>query len=304
MNIAVSGGSGFIGSGLVKALVCQGHDVRVLSRYDRYQDDVENFQANLCDPSSQAKLEAFLDRVDVMFHCAGQINDESLMRSLHVDGTQRLIEAAKGRVGRWVQLSSVGAYGIARASVITETSPEAPLGIYETTKTESDEIVRNSGLPFVILRPSNVFGNKMTNQSLFQLLSIIRRGLFFLIGKKGAVVNYIHVDDVVSALLKCGFHPQALGNVYNLSQNIDVEQMATACLSGLGVDRTLLRLPEAPFRVMAFLAGWFPGFPLTASRIDAMTSHCKYDSEKIVKELGFDFEFSLEERLISFSKSV
>lgn len=304
MKIAVSGGSGFIGSNLVQALVLQGHDVRVLSRYDNSQKEVENFQANLCDPSSRAKLEAFLDGVDILFHCAGQVTDEALMSSLHVDGTQRLVEAAEGRVGRWVQLSSVGAYGVFRDGVITEASPEAPIGIYETTKTQSDEIVRNSGLPFVILRPSNVFGNTMNNQSLFQLVRAIRQGLFFLIGKKGSIVNYIHVDDVVSALITCGFHPKAPGNVYNLSQNIDIEHMAQAFLNGLGVERTLFRLPEIPLRVMAFLVGWFPRFPLSLSRIDAMTSKCKYGSEKIVRELEFNFEFSLEERFLQFSRSV
>ena len=302
MLVAVTGASGFIGKRLVKALVGEGHKVRILSRRNRCIENVECFCGDLINPEIQ--FDTFLDGVDILFHCAGEIVNESQMESIHVDGTRRLVLAAQGRIGRWVQLSSVGAYGYCREGVVTETSPEVPLGTYETTKTQSDEIVRNSGLPFVILRPSNVFGPTMTNQSLFQLVEMIRRGLFFLIGNKKALANYVHVDDVVNAILKCGFHPKAIGNVFNLSQTISIEQMSKAFLQGHGLKSTLHRLPELPLRLVVFLLGWIPGFPLTSPRIDAMTSCCRYDSTKIVEELEYTFESSLEERFFDFSRSL
>jgi len=300
--VAVTGASGFIGKRLVKALVGEGHKVRILSRRNLCMENVECFCGDLINPEIQ--LDTFLDGVDILFHCAGEIVNKSQMESIHVDGTRRLVLAAQGRIGRWVQLSSVGAYGYCREGVVTETSPEVPLGTYETTKTQSDEIVRNSGLPYVILRPSNVFGPTMTNQSLFQLVEMIRRGLFFLIGNKRALANYVHVDDVVNALIKCGFHPNATGNVFNLSQSIRVNQMAQAILDGLEIDKPLYRLPEVPLRIMSFLFSWIKGFPLTSSRIDALTSECQYESKKIMKELDFDYRFSLEERLIQFVKGM
>jgi len=304
MKIAITGGSGFIGLKLVKVLLSQGHEVRLLSRQNNFLEGVEHFKADLCDPSDQTKLKKFLEGVDILFHCAGEIQNKDLMKSLHVGGTQRLVEAATGKVARWVQLSSVGAYGYCRDGIVTEKSLEVPLGTYETTKTQSDEIVRNSGIPFVILRPSNVFGPTMTNQSLFQLVEMIRRGLFFLIGNKMAFANYVHVDDVINALLKCGFHPNATGNVFNLSQTISVEQMSKALLEGLGLKATLPRIPELPLRLFVFLLGWIPGFPLTSSRIDAITSRCRYDSKKIEEELEYTFESSLEERFFDFTRSL
>jgi len=135
-------------------------------------------------------------------------------------------------------------------------------------------------------------------------MEMIRRGLFFLIGNKRAIANYVHVDDVVNALIKCGFHFNATGNVFNLSQTISIEQMSKALLRGLGLKPTLHRLPELPFRFIAFKLGWIPGFPLTSSRIDAMTSRCRYDSTKIVEELEYTFESSLEERFFDFSRSL
>ena len=96
-----------------------------------------------------------------------------------MDGTQRLVDLAKGKIGRWVQLSSMGAYGVCRNGVLTEDSLEQPSGTYEQTKTEADEIIKRSGIPFVILRPSNVFGSSMSNNSLFDLMEMLRKGFFF-----------------------------------------------------------------------------------------------------------------------------
>lgn len=53
-----------------------------------------------------------------------------------------------------------------------------PANVYETTKTKLDAIVRQSGIPFVILRPAIVFGETMANQSRIQMLRMIRKGLF------------------------------------------------------------------------------------------------------------------------------
>jgi nucleoside-diphosphate-sugar epimerase len=225
------------------------------------------------------------------------------MQELHINGTQRLVSVAQGKIGRWVQLSSVGVYGIRRNGVITEDSKEQPFGVYEQTKAESDKIVKNSGIPYVILRPSNVFGNGMPNQSLRGLLHAIRRGLFFFIGKENeSLVNYIHVADVVNALICCGSHERSLGKVFNLSQSATVEKMINSFASGMESDKKILRLSEGIVRVVAGIFGWIPGFPLASSRVDALTSKCVYNSTKVQRILGFRHSMTLEERFELFSK--
>ena len=224
------------------------------------------------------------------------------MRKLHVDGTKQLVHASQGQVGRWVQLSSTGVYGPYRFGVVTEKSPERPSSFYEQTKAEADKIVKRSGIPYVIIRPTNVFGQTMRNQSLSQLLEMVRKGFFFYIGEVGALVNYVNVKDVVDALVMCGIDDSALGNTYILSQTTEVEQMVESFSSGLDIERKPFRLPEWPFRQLAKVFGWLPGFPLTVSRIDALTGCCRYDSNKIREDLGFEFDFTLEERFQSFAK--
>ena len=301
MIIAITGGSGFIGSLLVDKHLKQGDQVRLLSRNTLLKrKNVQYFLGDLS--SSSVDLSDFVDSVDILYHCAGEVNNESLMQELHVNGTQRLVNAAQGKISRWVQLSSVGVYGACRDGTITEDSKEQPLGIYEQTKTESDKIVKNSGIPYVILRPSNVFGNDMPNQSLRGLLHTVYRGLFFFIGKENKyLVNYIHVTDVVNALMCCGSNDKALGEVFNLSQLTTVEKMITSFAFGMGSNKKILRLPEGIVRVVAGIFRHIPRFPLTSSRIDALTGHCEYDSSKIVNMLDFKFGSTLEERFSNFS---
>ena len=302
MIIAITGGGGFIGSLLVDKHLKQGDQVRLLSRNTLLErKNVQYFFGDLS--NSSVDLSDFVDGVDILYHCAGEINNKSLMQELHVNGTQRLVDSAQGKIGRWVQLSSVGVYGACRDGTITEDSIEQPFGIYEQTKTESDKIVKNSGIPCVILRPSNIFGIDMPNQSLKSLLRTIQKGLFFYIGKEDkSLVNYVHITDVVEALMCCGSDDKALGEVFNLSQSETVEKMITSFASGIGSDKKILRFPEIVVRVLVSVFGKIPKFPLTSSRVDALTGRCVYDSTKVQKILGFKYSMTLEERFVLFSK--
>jgi len=302
MIIAITGGGGFIGSLLVDKHLKQGDQVRLLSRNTLLErKNLQYFFGDLS--NSSVDLSDFVNGVDILYHCAGEVNNKSLMQELHVNGTQRLVDAAQGKIGRWVQLSSVGVYGACRDGTITEDSKEQPFGIYEQTKTESDMIIKNSGIPCVILRPSNVFGIDMPNQSLRGLLRTIQKGLFFYIGKEDkSLVNYVHIADVVEALMCCGSDDKALGEVFNLSQSETVEKMITSFASGIGSDKKILRLPEIVVRVLVSVFGKIPKFPLTSSRVDALTGRCVYDSIKVQKILGFKYSMTLEERFVLFSK--
>jgi len=304
--IAVTGGAGFIGRALVRAHLQRGDEVRVLSRC-RQQDGggVRYFQADLSMPT--ADLRPFVDGADLLYHCAGELYDESKMEALHVSGTQRLLDAALGVVGRWVQLSSVGAYGPRHSGIVNESTSERPVGIYERTKTEADRLLREagvkSGMEFVLLRPSIVFGESMTNRSLAQMARMIRKGLFFYVGRD-ARVNYVHVNDVVGALMLCGEKQEATGKTFVLSDSMMLEQMVQALAAGLGVKVPSFRLPKRPVRLLVKLLGQLPNFPLTESRLDALTGHCLYDSSLIVGELGFNFQVCLDKAFYCYAKSI
>lgn len=302
MIVAITGGTGFIGNKLVQKHLAHGDEVRILSRRTPNEKNLlQPVQWIYGDLGGSGELRGLVDGADVLYHCAGEIRDTSRMEDVHVAGTRRLIEAAAGRIGRWVQLSSTGAYGQTREGLITEQTKLNPHNVYETTKVLSDMQVGaaslNGAFQHVILRPSIVYGANMPNQSLYSLISMIKRGWFFFIGKPGASANYVHVDNVASALMLCGSQPQANGKVYNLSDYRTIEQFVETIAQLLGKAIPKHRVPEMPVRALARLFERIPGMPLTSTRVDALTSRAIYSSGKIESELGYRHVLSMEEGL-------
>jgi len=295
MIAAVTGATGFIGQRLVARLLDGGafSEVRILTRRPRQTERVRVFAGDLV----TAALEPLLDGVDVVFHCAGELRDEVRMRSVHVEGTERLLAAARGRASRWVQLSSVGAYGRSRrVGIVDESAPLAPEGEYERTKTQADVLVgRENGISTVVLRPSNVFGPGMPNRSLYELIGIVDRGLFFFIGR-GAIATYVYVDDVAAALALCGTSPRAAG-VYNLSDDRPLDHFIGTIARELGRPAPRLRIPEPAARLAALALRHVARTPLTPARVAALTRAVTYSSERIRTHLGFTFAVAVEEGL-------
>lgn len=301
MLIAITGATGFIGRKLIMKHIAQGDRVRVFSRRPLGESGLPEHVEWHCGDLSRDEydLRLFTDQVDVLYHCAGEIRDEASMETLHVEGTRKLIAAATGRIGRWVQLSSVGVYGQPRCGVVTEQSPLRPAGVYEATKKYSDDLVSTAGtsgaFEWVILRPSIVFGEGMPNQSLFQMISAIDRGLFFFIGKPGASANYIHVDNVVHALTLCALLPRATGRVFNLSDYAVLESFVNMIAGALGRNRPRARLPERVTRLISRVGATLTRrFPLTGSRIDAMTTRVTYPIDAIQEVLGYRHSITMQ----------
>ena len=303
MIIGITGGTGFIGKRLVLRHLGKGDTVRVLTRKTpdnaALPKDVVLCVGDLTEVGQN--LRSFVNGVDLLYHCAAEINSPSLMDKVHVQGTRNLIAAASGSIGHWVQLSSVGVYGPQRRGILTEEVPLHPVGPYEITKAESDRLVIDAGMKgsfsYSILRPSNVFGPDMSNQSLFKLISLINRGLFFYIGKPSASANYIHVDNVVEGLALCGKIPAARGQIYNLSDCRPMEEFVEIIAGALHKPVPRLRLPEMPIRWMGKLLGRLPRFPLTESRVNALTNKSMYSIERIRHELGYLHLLPMEEGL-------
>lgn len=303
--VAITGGSGFIGRKLVTRHLEAGDTVRILSRkhysFLNLPDSARFYQADLAEKEA---LLSFADGADVLYHCAGEIKNPSQMYKTHVAGTQNLLDACRGRIGRWIQLSSVGVYGPQKKGIIREDSPFQPKGSYETTKAKSDQMVIEAGregqLKYSILRPSNVFGSGMKSSSLKQMIAMIKRGLFFFIGPPGALATYIYVDNVVEALLLCGKKEVAEGRVYILSDYRPLETFVAYICKLFGKTAPRLRLPEPPLRLLASSLQLIPKMPLTISRINALVSHCIYDSSRIEADLKYRHLLTMEEGLSRF----
>ena len=293
MIVAVTGGTGFVGSAIVARHRAAGDEVRLLSR------TAPPYRGDLVDPA--VDLSAFLDGVDVLYHCAGEVRDPSRMHELHVLGTQRLIAAAWGRIRHWAQISSVGAYGPRREGIVTEADSDLPIGPYETTKTLADEAVLAAAgagaFTCTILRPSNVVGLGMRTGSVFQLISAIAHGYFFYVGPPGAQTNYVHVANVAEAAFACSRRDARQARTYIVSDDCTFEDFANAVARELDRPAPRLRVPLALANTLAHSAGRLPGFPLTPSRLHALTTRATYSSARLIAELDYRPPISISQTI-------
>ena len=310
MKILILGANGFIGARLLARLLGDGYQIRILTRKrgSTYPQGVDVFVGDLLDEALD--VDALLTDCDIVFNCAGEIRNEDMMNALHVTATRRLLDGLMRRLKdnpvdhcHWVQLSSVGAYGPApgRERTVTEETPPNPIGPYEVTKTLADQLIMDTAraprLTYSILRPSNVYGPGMPNGSLRQLAAFIRRRLFFYVGFKRPIATYIHVEDVVSGLLLCGFIEAAKGQVYNISNDCYMDEMVNGLAQSMNAPRPFLRIPEKLMRCLVYFASKLARLPVTQERVDALMVRTRYPSTKLEQQLGYSAKHSVPQTI-------
>lgn len=232
----VTGGAGFIGSHLVRALLKRGDRVRVLDNFSTGKLDnltglkIEITTGDLRNP--QSVMEA-VRGVDVVFHHAAfvsvplSLEDPQTCFEVNVQGTLNLFEAArKACVQRVVVASSAAVYGDSTNLPLKEDEQARPLSPYGASKVVlevySGLYTRAFGLPVVALRYFNAFGPRQSVESQYAAVVPIyihrlQEGLPPIINGDGTVKrDFIFVGDLVQANLVAASHPAAPGQVFNI----------------------------------------------------------------------------------------
>ncbi|MBA3258280.1 MAG: NAD(P)-dependent oxidoreductase [Gemmatimonadales bacterium] len=267
MRLLVTGGTGFIGSHLAEEGRRRRAEVVALGLADRPEEraNVELLRRLGVEIVPGSITDAELCRRAVrgathVFHLAVAMREgakqDEFFESVNLDGTRALLEAsAEEGVRRFVYCSTIGIYGHRAPGVTREDSPLAPGNVYERTKVAAERMVREvgarAGLPYVILRPADVYGPR--DQRLLKLFKGVSRGRFPLFGSGAGRRHMVYVDDVVSAFFQACERDQALGEAaivagprpYTLRELIGLIQQAT------GSSRYGVRLPLAPMLATA-----------------------------------------------------
>jgi len=209
--VAVTGGTGFIGSHLIHRLTTDGRRVRALARRPAAElpaplrrPAVELVTGDLADAAALARL---VDGAAVVYHLAGCARawsrDPGEYHAVNVEGTRRVCDAAAAAgVSRLVHVSTN----------LVEPPPDGGtprplLTRYQRSKAEAEREVLGRaarGLAAVIVRPGRVFGPGPLTQanSVTLLIDQYRRGLFRTrLADGGARGNWVYVDDVVAGML-------------------------------------------------------------------------------------------------------
>ena len=241
MKYLITGGAGFIGSHIARALLEQGADVRVLDNFSSGKRenltglDVELLEGDLRDASVVTRA---VQGVEVIFHEAAFVSVPESMEKpqecldVNVTGTSMLFEAArKAGVGRVVIASSAAVYGDSDAMPLVENTPLKQLSPYAVSKRIDEmyaELFTNQfGLEVAALRYFNVYGPRQRPDSMYAAAVpiFIRRMLdnkpITVYGDGGQTRDLINVRDVVQANLLASQHPAAPGQIFNVCTGVE-----------------------------------------------------------------------------------
>ncbi len=228
-SVLVTGASGFIGSFLVQEALDRGFTVyagvrRTSSRQWLTDPRIRFVETDLASADNAA---ASLDglrlpetRPDFVIHNAGvtKVKRKEDFSRVNRDGTIHLVQGLK-KAGispsRFLLMSSLAAAGPGNPvslEPVRLTDPPDPAGLYGKSKLEAEEFIRSeSGLPYVILRPTGVYGPR--EQDYFTLYKMIRAGFEPYLGSRGQVLTFIYVRDLARAAFDALLSPVA-GKTY------------------------------------------------------------------------------------------
>lgn len=229
-RILVTGGTGFIGSALVRGLIDKGYPVTVLTRNSKSHiaktlegKGVEVIQGCVEGREIIPKLTGF----PVVFHLAASLEpSDKNMFEINVKGTQNLLNAAKeGKTQMFIYASSIEAQGPGRIKDIplTEDAACRPVSDYGRSKLEAEknviEYINTSGLNAVIARIGNVYGVGSSSFVYYILESILSKNplLMYLSLFKDRFIQPIYISDLINSFLMIIESKNSINGIYNIT---------------------------------------------------------------------------------------
>jgi len=249
MNIVVTGGAGFIGSNLVDRLMAAKHHVTVIDNltggrreFIAHHLGKPGFRFVELDVREHDKLALALGDAEMVFHLAANadiargIHEPTLDFEQTTVATFSLLRAMQARgIKNLFYTSGSGVYGDRGTKYSGEThGPLLPVSMYGATKMSAEGLISAFchlyDMRAWILRPANIIGPRLTHGVVFDFVRRLRAepGYLKILGDGKQSKAYLHVDDVVNAILTVWKKGKERVNIYNLSSNsfITVNEIA------------------------------------------------------------------------------
>jgi len=216
MRVCVTGGTGFIGRALVRRLLAEGHEVRVLARPSSRADALPALGVEIVrgDLTDTAALDGAVSGTEIVFHTAAKVSGPGTREEFfqaNVTATRHVLEAcSRQTVRRVVYLSSIAVYGSARnGEIIDESTPfdanSEGRDFYSQSKIAADWLAASfpatNTLSITIVRPGIVFGPGQPLPVALLGFRIGRTNVIFGSPEQRFPLNY--VENLVDALLLC-----------------------------------------------------------------------------------------------------
>jgi UDP-glucose 4-epimerase len=305
---SVIGGAGFIGSHFVESLLHSGKTVTVVDNF--CSGTIEHLgklivNSNLkiveCDVEDTSKLIKAITNSRVVIHLASNPDIARAAIEPRIDFiqgtalTESVVEASRrGGIKKILYASGSGVYGDAGTTFLNENSPLNPISTYGASKLAGEALLASYAYMFdiqaVAFRFANVVGPRQTHGVGFDFLRRLAANPreLNILGNGLQDKSYVHVSDVVKAVLSFSVESSTAFDTFNIStrDSLNVNQIAEIAMEVLGLKSSTVEITYTggdrgwkadvpivkldPTKIEA--TGWFPNFTSKSAMFDAIES--------------------------------
>ena len=309
MNVFVTGGTGFVGAHLVKALRARGDRVTVLARRPALAAELgwgPEIRVLRGDLDDEVALREGCTGADVVYHVAGKIaaRNAADFMATNRDGTANVLEAAReGGARRFLFVSSLAVAGpTTPRHPIDESRPAQPVTDYGRSKLAAEVLVRAlpASLPWTIVRPPVVYGE--WDRATLKIFQLVRRGVVPVFRDGSQELSVIHAEDLAAALIEAATARTAVGRTYFAAHPAVTTSRALVLAAGRALGKTpkIVPLPAAVARGILWTVGALANLAGRATLLSADKSEeylapawtCRSDA--LTRDTGWHAQIELD----------
>ncbi len=277
MNILTTGGSGFAGKYLLKAIVQNGYNV--VNLIHTHSSEIEGVKDIKITEYEVDFFRKVTKGVDVIIHLAavlgGSKESNEYFYKVNTEFPEKLIVSAiNSNVKKFIYISSAGVYGRGSKHSIDESFLPQPVDRYEKAKLLGEEAVLKykDKINVVVLRPGWIYGPG--DKRTLKLYKAINTGKFFIAGKGDEKQSPIFVKDFVDAIQLVIEKDIKSGEIFNIAgdEQITIERMAEIIADILGKKILPFKVPLTPLIFISHILDFIDNltgisFPITRSSL-------------------------------------
>jgi len=314
MRIAVTGGTGFIGSHIVESLLNRGHEVHCLVRKTsdlRWLADkpIRLFTGSL---DERGSLPRFLESCDAIIHAAGltRAKEESEFLAVNRDCTVNLVEAALSLPDGPRHIIAMSSQAVMGPNVdglaSSEDDPLRPLTPYGRSKAAMEAALvayeATGPMRCTCIRAPGVYGPR--DRDFLHYFKLVQRGLRLIVGSR-KVISLVYIKTLAEAVAACVLNPMAYGQAFFITDQrpCDWDDFSRMIERALGKKTIRIQLPEALVGAAALLSEMLKPFskePLLLDRhklLEMRQQSWILSAEKAERLLGFSPVLSTAEAI-------
>ncbi len=268
MRILLTGATGLLGGALLRLLLDEGHSTRCLVRTgspNASRLDGERVEILRGDVAREEDLYVALEDTDVLLHVAG------------IEYVPPLVLAARRA-------------GVERIVVVGSTSAHSAYAFRSSPKLGMEEVVRESGLAWTILRPSMIYGSER-DRNVHRLLRFLDRSPFFPVFGPGTNLwQPVYHEDCARGVFEALQRPASVGRIYDLpgAEPLAYLDLVKTAAEALGRSPRLVRLPIEPVRrALAAAERLRLPLPIDSGQVTRLREDKAYPYERATQDLDY-----------------